>query len=243
VKSIIQVVLITLLCHPVYSQLSPADSMALHQAIAVAKQKYLSEINANAHVFNGPEYVSPVKDKKEIGDPFYLDYDWQEGNVHYEGQLYERIPIRYDIYQDKLLVEYSQGYESIQLDSKKIKYFEINSHLFVWLSSTANQVDISEGFYDLLYAGNVSVYAKRSKSLKEIMDMNIMKVEYIEKRKLFLHKDERFYVITKKSDIWDVFGAHKAPLKKFISREKINFRSNPESALVAIGKHYDELTK
>lgn len=241
-KSIIQVVLITLLSHPVYSQLSPADSVALHQAITMAKQKYISAIDANAHVFNGPEYVSPVKDKKEIGDPFYLDYDWQQGNVHYEGQLYEHIPLRYDIFQDKLLVEYSQGYESIQLDSKKIKHFEINGHFFVWLSSTTNQLDINDGFYDLLFNGNVDVYAKRFKSLKEIMDVNIMKVEYIEKRKLYVNKDERFYLITKKRDIWNVFGEHKTSLKKIISREKINFRSNPESALVAIGKHYDELT-
>lgn len=232
-----------LLSYSVHAQLSKADSLTLYQTISSAQQKYNATIAGNSQVYNGPEYVSPLQDKKIIGDPYYFDYDWQEGSVFYNYQHYENISLRYDLFEDKLLVEYSQGYESIALNTAGIKYFNMNGHTFVWLSSSTVKSGITEGFYDHLYDGKSNVYVKRYKVIKEIMDQNIMKVEYIEKSKLFLHKDGKFITIGAKRDALNAFEAYKSELKKFLSRENIKFKSDPETALVAMATYYDQLKK
>ncbi|MEY4930576.1 MAG: hypothetical protein RI909_1300, partial [Bacteroidota bacterium] len=45
------------------------------------------------------------------------------------------------------------------------------------------------------------------------------------------------------SSALNAFGEDKTLLKKFLSQNKINFRSNPETALVAMAGYYDELKK
>ncbi len=242
-KAVCLVVLILGFYYPLYSQLNMTDSLARYQAILSAKQKYQKVISGNSHAYNGEEYVSPIKEKKEIGDPYYFDYDWLEGIVYYDNQLYEDLALRYDIHQDKLLVEYSQGYESIELIKERINYFKINGHTFVRLSPTSDQPDVKEGFYDILFDGNLKIYVRRYKTILEIMDQQIMKVEYINKSKLFLFKDKRFFVINKKNDAFNALAEHKSEIKRFLSKENIRFKSNPELTLVAIANYYDHLKK
>jgi hypothetical protein len=187
--------------------------------------------------------VSPVQQKKVIGDPYYFDYDWQEGSVHYNDHLYEKVSLRYDLLEDKLLLEFSQGYESIALIADRINYFVINDHTFVRLSPSTNIPTIGEGFYDFIYDGQSKVYVKRYKVIKEITDQGIMTVEYIDKQKLFLQQGEKFNSIRTKRDALNAFGVHKTEVRKFLDRENIQFNSNPEVALVAMATFNDQLKK
>jgi len=243
VKVPVPLVLFMLLSITIQAQWSKVDSITLQLTIQSARQKYNEAIAGNSQVYNGPEYVSPVQQKKVIGDPYYFDYDWQEGSVHYHDQLYENVSLRYDLFDDKLLLEFSQGYESIALIADRIKYFVINDHTFVRLSSSTNISAIEEGFYDLRYDGQSKVFVKRFKVIKEITDQGIMAVEYIEKRKLFLQQGEKFSSIRAKRDALKAFEEHKTELKKFLAREKIQFKSNPEMALVAMATFNDQLKK
>lgn len=226
-----------------HAQLSKADSLALHQSIYVARQKYNEVIGGNSQVYNGPEYVSPVQQKKVIGDPYYFDFDWQQGSVHFSDHLYEHVSLRYDLLKDKLLVEFSQGYESIELITNRIKYFVIQDHTFVRLSPSADKSTMEEGFYDLIYNGQSKVLVKRYKVIKEISDQGIMTVEYIDKQKLFLQQGERFTPIRVKRDALNAFGENKTEIRKFLVREKIQFKSDPEMSLAAMATFNDQMQK
>lgn len=243
VNVFIPLVLFMLFSTTMQAQLSKVDSLMLHQSIYAARQKYNEAIGGNSHVYNGPEYVSPVQQKKVIGDPYYFDYDWQEGSVHFSDHLYENVSLRYDLLKDNLLLEFSQGYESIELITNRIKYFVIHDHTFVRLSPSAGQSTMEEGFYDLVYDGQSKVVVKRYKVIKEITDQGIMTVEYIEKRKLFLQQGERFIPIRVKRDALNAFAANKTELRKFLAREKIHFKSDPEMALAAMATVNDQLQK
>jgi hypothetical protein len=242
VKSISLLVVFILLAYSVQSQLRNPDSLALNQAILSAKQKYEIALSDNSHVYNGTEYVSSVKQKKIVGDPYYFDYDWQQGVVHYDGQRYDHVPLRYDIFEDKLLIEYSQGYESIELIPEKIRYFEINEHTFIHLSNTEAESTIKGGFFDLLFDGHVNVYAKRYKVIKEIKDQGIMVVEYVDKNKLLLMKNEQYFVINNKRDLLNAFRDRKTEIKRYLAN-KGPFKANPETTLIAAASYYEQLSK
>ncbi len=226
-----------------HAQLSKADSLALYQSIHAARQKYNEAIGGNSQVYNGPEYVSQVQQKKVIGDPYYFDFDWQQGSIHFSDHLYEHVSLRYDLLKDKLLVEFSQGYESIELITNRVKYFVIHDHTFVRLSPSADKSPMEEGFYDLIYDGQSKVLVKRYKVTKDISDQGIMTVEYIEKRKLFLQQGERFIPIRVKRDALNAFGENKTEVRKFLVREKIQFKSDPEMALAAMATFNDQMQK
>jgi len=220
---------------PLYGQISEADSTDVIHAVYTAKQHYQLAIAGNSNAYSGSEYVSPLKDKKVIGDPYYIDFDWQLGSVLYSGHWYDSVPLRYDMANDQLLIEYAQGYESILLNTERISQFKIYNHTFVRLTFNPDN-NIKEGFYDLLYSGSSNVYAKRSKYIKDIMDQNIMKVEFVEKTKYFLNKNNQYFIVDKKRDLWTIFPSQKTAIRKRLSSEKISFKSNPKRALVLVAQ-------
>lgn len=223
-----------------YGQLSDVDSIALKNAIHLSKINYQSAIAGNSHVFNGVEYIDALQNKNLDGHAYFLNDDWQDGYVFYDDQLYENVSLRYDLFQNKLLIEHVQSRAAIELITEKIKYFGISNHAFVWL---ANSGDLKEGFYDLLFSGNINVYAKRYKALNEIIDQKTMVTRLTDKTKFYLFKNGKYFAITNKNSALNVVGEDKPAVKKFLSQAKINFRADPEAALVGMAKFYDELKK
>jgi hypothetical protein len=226
-----------------YGQLSTADTLARHNAIYLTKLAYQSAIAGNAQVFNGIEHIDPLQKKKLNGNPYFLSDEWQDGFVFYGDQLYERVYLLYNLFLDKLLIEHVQSHVTIELIPEKIKYFGISNHTFVWLSNSSAQTDIKDGFYEILYSGDTKVYARRYKTIKEVADQKVMVTEFLDKRKLYLFKDERYFTITNKGSALNAFGDDKAEIKKILSQKKLNFRADPEGALVVIANYYDELKK
>ncbi len=223
--------------------LTNSDTLARSNAIYLAKQIYQSAIFSNSQVFNGVEYIDPFQKKKLDGNPYFLNNDWQDGFVVYENQLYENLSLRYNLFQNKLLIEHNQSHATIELFNEKIKSFGISRHIFVWLTSAADQSEIKEGFYDLLYSGTVKVYARRYKTMSEVIDPKIIVTKFVDKTKLFLFKNDQYFSITNKNSALNAFGEVKIEIKKFLSHQKINFRSDPEMALTAMARYYDELKK
>lgn len=218
------------------------DTLARDNAIAAAKLQYQKTIAGNSQLFNGVEYFDPLNSKKQIGHPYYSSDDWEEGFVHYDGQLYEHIFLRYNILEDNIVIDHIQSHATIKLIVEKIKYFGINNHTFIWLESDPDHV-ITKGFYDLLYTNKSKVIARRYKATIENAGEKVMEATFVNKTKLFLFKDEKYYSITKKNSVLQAFGEYKPQIKKFLSGSKISFRSDPEAALIAIAGYYDNLKK
>jgi len=225
-----------------YGQVSRADTLARNNAIYLAKQAYQSGLSGDALVFNGVEYIEPLQTTKLEGNPYFLSDDWMDGFVFYDGELYENVFLRYDIFQNKLVIDHVQTHTTIELIVEKIKYFGLADHTFTWLANDQEGI-LKEGFYDLLYSGNVKVFAKRSKTVIENTDGKVLVTRLKDKTKLFLFKNGKYYAVSNKRSALNVFGYAKPEIKRFLSREKFNFRSAPEITLVAIGKYYDELKK
>ncbi len=225
-----------------FGQRLEIDTIAREDAIESAKLQYEKTIAGNSQLFNGVRYVDVFMDKKQIGHPFYFNDDWEEGFVHYDGQLYEHVLLRYNIIDENILIDHVQSHATIKLNVEKIKYFGINNHTFVWLKSDPENT-IQKGFYDLLYSNKSKIYAKRYKTTIDIAEEKVMEVKFVDKIKLFLVRDDKYYTITNKKSVLNAFGESKSVIKKFLSQEKINFQSDPEFALIALTTYYDELKK
>jgi len=226
-----------------YGQKLNTDSLVRLNAIQVAKLNYQNMTAGSSRLNNGVDYFDALHDKKQIGHPYFISDDWEEGFVFYDGQLYEHILLRYNLLEDNIHIDHSQTHSTIKLIVEKIKYFGINNHTFVWIASDPEKI-IKEGFYDILYdKDKLKVIARRYKTTLDITEGKVMEVKFVDKTKLFLFKDGKYYAITNKNSALNAFGESKSQIKKFLSQSKINFQSEPETALTAIAEYYDALKK
>ena len=228
----------------VFSQVTLPDTLFVKATADHAKEVYSQLTKNYSHLYNGKEYIPFKKNMPEIGTPFFFSEDWEEGQVFYNGELYERVLLRYDLLTDKLIVEH-KGHGEIELISEKIKYFQMAGHTYIrWDDKAANKSVIRSGFYDVIYNGTTKVFVKRLKVTEERIETQYsMTLTFKEKNTIIISKKGAYYVIGNKSSALKVFEDQKSALKKFISQNKIKYRKNREEALIKIAGQYDQLTQ
>jgi hypothetical protein len=84
-------------------------------------------------LYYGREYTGA--DNRIEGHAFFLINEWQNGSLHYMGQLYQNVPMLYDIATEELVVKHYAEVFRIKLFNEKINYFILSGHLFVNLAA------------------------------------------------------------------------------------------------------------
>lgn len=213
-----------------------ADTAFVARADARAKHVYSQYIQGQARLFNGVEYTEYQSRNDEF--PFYLSDDWIFGDVLYDGELYENVPLEYDIRVDQVVTEHMLNGAKIQLIADKVDQFTVSGHTFVHLYGTKTN-GIATGFYDRLYDGPTKVYVRRQKDLQESIESQVIVARFEEKNHLYIVKDGVFYPVKKKGSVLDVLKDRKSDVKSFLNKSKIRFKKNREEAVVRAAEFYD----
>lgn len=226
----------------VLSQEIDSDTILLSKAIKRARAIHTLALESESHLFNGVQYKGFVIHNYDIGYPYFGSDDWIDGSVIYDGQLFTDLSLQYDLVHDKVIVEHTFSHFSIQLIDEKLKSFTLGTHKFVSLKaddSVQSQM-IRPGHYEVLYDGKVKVYAKRKKEINSIVETPLIKQDFVDKNQFFVYKNGSYFNVKNKSSILKVFGDKKSALRKYINKNKLNFRKDRDFALAAAAKFYDE---
>ncbi len=208
----------------------------------VAKQKtiavFYNTVNDNAGLYNGTEYV--MYDQHIKGTPYFMDGGQQGADIFFNGTLYTNVPLIYEITTDNVVARlFGQGL-FIDLVNEKIKYFTLYGHTFVHLFQDSTNKIISDGFYDRLYNGQTSVFVKRGKSIYE--DPHTFEKSFVENDHYYIYKNGTFYQVSGKGSVLNVFKDKKKDLSKYLRQNDIDFKKDPENAMVQLAEYYDKLT-
>lgn len=212
-----------------------SDSLVLSSSRQSLTELYDQAVGESTRLYNGIEFIDPFQRKTIEGFPYFLEDDWQDGSIFYDGQLYENVPLMFDVYQNRIIVDQPKSHTKIQLITEKIKYFTISEKYFVQLESPA------AGFYQELYGGETKAYALHYKTIQEKIGEKTMITEFVTKRKLYILKDNTYHIITSKKSALNVLKEHKSELNKLLGQEKISFKKNKEYALARMGQYFDQL--
>lgn len=229
-----------------YSIFAQQQSDSVAESIKIAFEKTVSiydeQIGTNSILFTGSNYYDHNIGVK--GHQYFYDDYWEQGKVIYEGNTFDSIFMKYDIYRDLLLLEHfnNDGYLApIQLYSKKVSSFNLLNHDFIRLEKDTLS-KIREGFYDLMYDGvNMKVLVKRRKETVHTNEINTIGEEFIQKDKYFIRKKGSFYQVKKKGSIIKVLEDRKKEIKSFIRKNNFRFKYNPDIQLVEVVKYYESL--
>ncbi|WP_423147392.1 hypothetical protein [Rubrolithibacter danxiaensis] len=205
-----------------------------------AVQLYEASTAEQAALYNGTEYTEA--DPVIIGDPFYLTKAWSTGAVIYDGIEFKNQNLLYDIYKDQLIVKHFDNVSKLNLIREKVSAFSFLNHNFIYIESTDRS--LTSGFYDVLYNGRWTVLAKREKLVVErTPSPTVLERRFEISNKYYLSYNNRYFQVKNLADVLKVFSDRKRELRNFINTSGLNFRKNPEQALAAVAKQYDELSK
>jgi hypothetical protein len=226
--------------HSIFAQGPIADSNTDQLAVKNAIDIYYNFIGENNHLNNGSEYVTPFY--RESMHPYYKTILFSPGSVVYDDISYSNIALMYDIINDQLITNrYKMNYR-IVLVNDKIKSFSLLGHNFVRIVQDSNSKSgISTGYFDQLYSGNLKVFVKRQKKREEILRDNELIARIVENDIVYIQKGEIYLPIKNKKTLFSVFRDQKNDLRKYLRRNNINFKENPENAIVKSAEYIDQL--
>ena len=222
------------------SQATP-DTAFVQASVLSAKKIYDQSIERQLNIYNGRDYKLYVPIGEE--HPYFLTDDWTLSTIVYESDLYTSIPVLFDLSSEKVLTENPFNGEVMELASSKIERFEIHGHTFVRLNRNPTfESEMTDGFYELLYQGNLKLYAKRKKNFQERPKANIMYAEFDEKNKYFLFNGRQYYRVTGKSSFIKAMGGKKKIPGGSVRKSKTYAVNKTEDTLIYLTELYDTHT-
>jgi len=218
------------------------DEALSSKALSKAFYEYDHYFGKNLSLYTGKQYNDKYG---SVGShQYFLDDYWEQGSVVFDGQFYDSIYLKFDIYNDELLVEYfsEKGLAmTLMLYSAKINGFQLQGHTFIRLQ-TDSATTLKTGFYDQLFIGeNLSAYARRQKEIVRTSGTNTLKDDFVQKDKYFLMKDGLYYSVNKRGSIIRVLEDHKKEVKRFIKLNKLYFQSERDRDLTLVARYYESL--
>jgi hypothetical protein len=227
-----------------FSQAAHGDSSSQQNAFNNAVSTFYASVGNESRIYNGPEYY--FYDPSVKGNAYFSDINaFTAGSVNYDGILYSGVQMLYDLYKDEVVVLLYNQFSKFSLINEKVKSFDFLGHHFknIINDTVYNKSDLKSGFYDELYNGKTEVLVKRSKDIQtNISGVNGLENYFNNKKYYYLRKGSVYYSISGKGFFLDVLKDKKKELQQYIRSNGINFRQDPEDAMVKIATYYDRLT-
>lgn len=202
---------------------------------------YSKALGKSLRIYNGPEYVT--EDFNISGHPFFESKTYRVGSVMYEGQFYDSIEMTYDIYRDELIIvhyDQNENFSLIKLLNEKVGGFSLSDNDFILIvqdTSTINHPPT--GYYEVLYDGNLKVFAKRIKKTRPSSD-ELYRYEFQRNDIIYLLKDNTFHSIRSKASFRRFLEDEKKSVKEYVSNNVIR-SLDLENYMVLVSQYYDRV--
>jgi hypothetical protein len=224
------------------AQPSEQDSSFYSASVSNAIQVYHHYLFPESNLYNGSEYPGyPLRFTE--GHQFFKTNELVNGSIVYDDVLYENVPMQIDLIAEHVIINCFGGGYLMQLINENISGFKLLDHTFIRIArDSANSNVISTGFYDQLYAGNLTVLKKEQKKIKENVSIFTGVTGIVtENNFYYLKKAGKFYNVKNKNSLLKVLQDKKKEIKQFISKNKLKFKKDPDNVLIQIARYYDTL--
>jgi len=178
---------------------------------------------------------------KVRGDQFLFSPEFLPGSVTIHGKLFENIPLKYDIYNDELLIITDQGI-ILQLNKEMIGKYTLNyeNRILSFRNFDADSISSLRGYVNVLYEGGISLYIKYRKEILSLAVENKYDL-FNPVNKVFVRKDGEIIKVDSKGELLKLFGDQKHQVRSYIRSSKLRVsRKDPESFKPVI-EYYDKL--
>ena len=229
-------IFVALVSQPVLSQLAAVPAWVSHP-----EAWYDSLIGIeNSGLINGKRHQLHAMGRET--HPFFGSKKPFSGTIFYRGQLYQNVPLLYDIYQD-ILIYYYRGKNQvpvmIELEARDVEYFVISEHKFErikdqkWMNEA-----IGQGYIEVLFEGDmVSLMAKRqkldyaTKSSREFSDETWYYVRFL----------NRISPVSNQKQLGSLLPNYRSEISRYAKQNGLKIRSGKENDFILLVEFCDSL--
>lgn len=216
-----------------------SSGLCAQQADSIPKQAlqhYLDFKQSAAAVFNGKEHVGYPN---TISGNAYLDTDeWQQGSITYQSVHYPKVWLKYDVFKDEIIIKHPENNYAITLFSKWVNSFTLGNRKFVFTDQSAFP---KAGFYEVLFTGKLTAYAKYNKIIEERNTSAKVEKFFTDKHAFFVLKNNIWISIRNDRDLFAV-ADNREDVKRYLQSNLIRFKDDPAYAIVKMAEYYNQLT-
>lgn len=184
---------------------------------------------------NGFVYALP--DPTIQGHP-YLYNKWEEGTLFIHGKMFRKIPSKYDLVKDEMVIKVRTG-ENIErilsVSKQQVDSILLDNALFV-NSRYFFQEETEPAFYHVIFSGNLSLVKKYEKRFIGIYNSSAPGGKFSDlKSKILLFNGEQFISVDSKKSFIRYFGkSRKKEITHFLRQNKINYKNATSGQLVIL---------
>lgn len=188
---------------------------------------------ANAAIYNGPIYINPFR-ADQVSHHYFLDDTFRNAIVIYEGQPYEVDQLKYDIHQNKLILQSAGDYSNLAIDLiiDKVSEFTLGGKHFVKLSAIdANRFERNQFLEQIMVNPASTIYVRHFKTRKEIFKGDVIMDKFAVVNQYFLATNGEIILLDSKRDAIKAFPSLKRNINDFASSNKVLLK-NDRSAFI-----------
>ncbi len=229
IKLLLFCLLLTLSSHWAYSQVQNQQAEYLNwfdQQLGIE----------NTSLMNGViyrEFYRTINDNVK----FFSTDQWFTGSVHYSGQWFYDVPLKYDVFGDQLIIRQPDrlGGGALILYKEHVRQFLLYDAVFVRINPESNEL-VKPGYYELLAARDelrMLVKYRKKEFLRK--DRKRAYHEFIDAKKTYvLNHASHYYPIKVKKDLVKIFPDYKEALNSFYQDNKRLQNRNPDRFMILL---------
>lgn len=238
------IIFCAIFCQNSSAQAVLSDSSSQQNALNNAVALYNTSLGVQVPVYSGAEYY--FYDPHIKGNAYYQDINgFSGGSVYYDGTMYNNLQLLYDVNTDQLVCLFPNRISKFIVIKERVKSFDCLSSHFININvdTLTNNSALESGYYRELYAGKSEVLAKYTKSIQtSTSTSNYVENYFSAKKYFFIKKNSVYHSVGSKGSVLDLFKDKKNELKKYIKANSIDFKENPEEAMMKVASWYDHLS-
>ena len=198
---------------------------------------YYHALGNQSPLYNGSEYIEFASTLQE-GHPFFETNVFVNGSIRLDGMEFLDVPMLYDLVKDQVIIQHFGKVYKINLPAEKIERFTLSGHSFIRILQDSSH-QLKTGFYDKLYNGKIMVLARREKKIRENVQIdNIVD----QKNFYYIKKNGIYYALKNMRTLLGILKNKKKEIQKYLNKNKVKYKNDPEHAMIIAAEYYDRLT-
>ena len=200
---------------------SMAQEQSIVDYLADCQRKYGSD----ADLVNGEKYFYPYSNTD--GDPFLVSSS-QLSSIRIKDKDFEDQQVKYDIYNQQLVLEYNDlygGVTSLVIRDDWVESFSYGPGEFKNMVGPEGE----EGFFQVIHEGKVSCYYRWIKEYKLNLVSGVQSYYFTDPvRESFLVLDDHFHQFRNNRGFLKVFGTdQQKAIKSFMRQSRMKIKKSP----------------
>jgi hypothetical protein len=184
-----------------------------------------SDYGSDDMLINGRIYV-PLHSLAE-GHPYFQTIDWILGHVFVRGKTFEDVKLKFDIELDEFILYIEDKYgrkNYLVLNHHYVDSVAMGKYLFV-NTATLPEVGRDIGYAERVYNSDLIFLVKYNKDFKKQYSESKPYGEYSKQNSdRYIAERGRLVKVTTRNSFLNYFEAHKKELKRYMKKQKINYK-------------------